>query len=291
MPSLPDKVPVPHKPTVVRTIATHVVDDMQTMQLPFFALQEGDMETVHFHDSQQRLTKIIPSSLGRPTVRDKDLLLYVYTIMRDALSRGQQPPQTITISVREFLRWAKRSTSGAAYKHIASMLIRLQYSPITTEIPTGGRIDEHFFSFFSNVTIQRDQSDATLPLGFGDTVITDSPFMPSAEKSAVQQITVTLSPWCYRQLLGHETLVIAPAYLSLRSPIEKRLFEIAWKHLGAKREWRCSLDKLRAKVGYDRELRFFRRDLTAIIARGTLGGQFDFSLPTPTQVLVQKRDS
>lgn len=272
-----------------RTVALHIVDDMQTMQLPFFALQEGNMDTLLFYDSRQRLTKIMPSALGRPTVRDKDLLLYVYTLLRDALSRGETPTPTIPIQVREFLLWAEREPSGAAYKHIASMLVRLQYSPISTEIPTGGLIEEHFFSFLSDVLIQRDMDDAAIPLDLsGDQQYVAPAFFTANKASKVRTITVTLSPWCFRMLLAHETLAIAPAYLGLRSPLERRLFELSAKHVGNQPEWRCSLDKLRTKTGYGSEIRFFRRDLKAIIKKGPLGGLYTLSFASPTLVVVKK---
>ena len=42
------------------------------------------------------------------------------------------------------------------------------------------------------------------------------------------------------------------------------------------------------KVGYDREPRFFRRDLNAIIEKGPVGDLFTFALASPTLVVVRK---
>jgi len=280
------KARAPRKATI-RTFATYIIDDQQTMQLPFFALQEGDMDTIMFVDKEKRRTKIIPSSLGRPTVGDKDLLMYVYTLLRDRLTRGENPSPSETVQVYDFLRWAKREPSGAAYSRIAAMLIRLQSSLVTTEIPTGGRVDEHFFAFLAGVSIQRDSDETAIPLDFREPASLPSPIPQATKNSRVRKITVTLSDWCYRMLLGHETLAMSPAYLNIRSPLERRLYEVAWKHLGTQPEWRCSLEKLRLKVGYKRDIRHFRADLKARIAKGPIGDRFVYAMTSATQVVVR----
>ena len=81
-----------------------------------------------------------------------------------------------------------------------------------------------FFIFFRPNDSTRKKNDAAIPLDFSEGKYIAPGFFLVNEASTVQQIAVTLSPWCFRMLLGHETLAINPAHLGLRSPIERRLF-------------------------------------------------------------------
>ena len=81
----------------------------------------------------------------------------------------------------------------------------------------------------------------------------------------MKSIEITLSEWLYRTLEQKNILTITPHYFMLRKPLEKRLYEIARKHVGDKSEWLIKEDNLRAKTGSKANIREFRRMLTAII--------------------------
>ena len=60
-------------------------------------------------------------------------------------------------------------------------------------------------------------------------------------------------------------MAINPAYFGLTGGLERRLYEIARKHVGRQTEWRCSLMQLAKKCGtMQRNLRRFKFDLKAL---------------------------
>ena len=52
--------------------------------------------------------------------------------------------------------------------------------------------------------------------------------------------------------------------------MDRRLYEMARKHVGQQPEWRIGLEKLARKTGSSRGLRAFKHDLLQIIERDTI---------------------
>jgi plasmid replication initiation protein len=60
-------------------------------------------------------------------------------------------------------------------------------------------------------------------------------------------------------------LAISPDYFKLDGGLERRLYQLARKHVGKQRQWRIGLPLLAQKVGSAQQLRFFKRDLKRVI--------------------------
>ena len=82
----------------------------------------------------------------------------------------------------------------------------------------------------------------------------------------MQGLEITLNDWTFRALVkDRRVLAINPAYFGLTGGLERRLYEIARKHVGRQTEWRCSLMQLAKKCGtMQRNLRRFKFDLKAL---------------------------
>src|SRR5690606_11971588 len=86
---------------------------------------------------------------------------------------------------------------------------------------------------------------------------------------------------------------IDPKYFSLDHGIERRLYSLAHKHIGNSAWWKCNLPLLHAKTGSSQDLRFFKKELKAIIARNNLPSYF-VALDEdrkPNQVIFYTRDN
>ena len=72
-----------------------------------------------------------------------------------------------------------------------------------------------------------------------------------------------LNDWTFRALVkDRRILAINPAYLDLTGGLERRLYEIARKHVGRQAEWKVSLLLLAKKCAtMQRNLRRFKFDL------------------------------
>ena len=72
----------------------------------------------------------------------------------------------------------------------------------------------------------------------------------------------------YRAIVqDRRVLSINPQYFRLHSGLARRLYQLARKHCGRQPNWSIGLVRLAEKVGTAQDLRFFKRDLKAIIAK------------------------
>ena len=62
------------------------------------------------------------------------------------------------------------------------------------------------------------------------------------------KVRIKVSDWTFRAVQGMEVLTINPQYFRLRRPLERRIYELARKHVGDQaRPFRIGLDKLPAQ--------------------------------------------
>jgi plasmid replication initiation protein len=84
-------------------------------------------------------------------------------------------------------------------------------------------------------------------------------------------IEVTLNDWMFRAIVkDRRVLTINPRYFQLSMGLERRLYELARKHLGQQSSWQISLPRLAEKCGSRRELRKLKAELTGIMERDSL---------------------
>ena len=71
-------------------------------------------------------------------------------------------------------------------------------------------------------------------------------------------------------IIEKDILTINEEYFLLRKPLERRLYEIARKHLGVQKEWKISLDVLKEKCGSIRDKRNFKVDIKKACTSDTI---------------------
>lgn len=76
-----------------------------------------------------------------------------------------------------------------------------------------------------------------------------------------------LSDWVFNAIQAHEVLTLHRNYFRLRKPLERRIYEIARKHCGSKKEWKISLSALQDKCGSASTSREFKRLVGNIVAQ------------------------
>ncbi|MGL4558591.1 MAG: replication initiator protein A, partial [Afipia sp.] len=121
-------------------------------------------------------------------------------------------------------------------------MIRLQGTQIETNIVTGETEQLDIFSIIDRARIVRQTRDGRM-----------------------QEIEVQLSDWVFNAIRAKEVLTFHRDYFRLRKPIERRLYELARKHCGQKKEWRITLPVLQRKCGSSSTLREFRRLIQNIV--------------------------
>jgi plasmid replication initiation protein len=219
-------------------------DDSATMEAPIFSLstQEDQKLWTWASADGNKTVEVAPSFYGRATVFDKDILIFAASQLMAAINKGEKPSRTIRFKAVDYFNATHRNTNGGDYDRFKMSLKRLKGTQITTNIKTGKN---------------------RIAKGFG--IIDDwEIFEKSENNDKMVGVEVTLSQWLYNAILEQEVLTITPKYFKLRKPLERRLYEIARKHVGKQKEWLINIENLRDKCGSVRELRKFKADLKGL---------------------------
>ena len=244
-------------------------DDQASMEAPIFSLSTREDLKVWKWTSEdgKKSVEVQPSVCGRATQHDKDVLIYCTSQLTEAINQKKKPSKTVRFTAYDLLVATNRNICGRDYDRLKAALDRLAGSRIKTDIKTGGE-------------------RATKNFGLIDSweIVEKSP-----EDSRMVAIEVTLSDWLFSAIQAHEVLTILPDYFRLRKPLERRLYEIARKHVGKQGSWKISLSALHGKSGSTDVVRNFKSKLKEIIEADTIP-QYRYQLCSGDVVMVYDRD-
>jgi plasmid replication initiation protein len=227
-------------------VAAPLRDDRATMEFPFFALQKRPLLAPITYQDGNVSIRISPGERGIATIWDKDVLIYLSSLINSKIERGEEVSRTVRIAAYDMLRVTKRHTGKNGYQEIYDALFRLRSTTITTDIQSGGERETRGFGWIDSFRILTREN--------------------RAGSRVMQGLEITLNDWTFRALVkDRRVLAINPAYFDLTGGLERRLYEIARKHVGRQAEWKISLLLLAKKCGtMQRNLRRFKFDLKAL---------------------------
>ena len=249
-------------------------DDMASMEHPLFSLSTRPDRKILSYEHNGTQVEVTPSVKGRATIHDKDILIYCISQLMAALNAGRQISRTLHLTAHDLLVATNRETSGDAYRRLREAFERLAGTRITTNIATGGE---------------------EITSGFG--LIEAWEIVRRARGGRMVSVTVTLSDWLFKAVLGRSVLTLNRDYFRLRKPLERRIYELARKHCGRQRGWRISVTVLHHKSGSSSPRRVFRAMLREMIASDHLP---DYTLAEdvgdilhvrPRSLLIEAADS
>ena len=221
-----------------------VKGERASMAYPFFALSKGRrMKPLVYQDSNVSI-EIRPSSTGLATIYDKEILLYVASLMVEKMNEGREPGLEFTFTAHDFLRVTGSNRSARSYERISHALERLQGTQVRTNIEAGGEGEDGFFSWVSEAKVQY--------------------YRTGNDKKRLKAITIRLCDWLYRAIKKDtRILTYDQRYFSL-SPVARRLYELARSHCGYQDRFVIGLEKLRKKVGSEDTLAKFKHQLNKV---------------------------
>jgi plasmid replication initiation protein len=223
-------------------------DDIATMEHPIFSLSTRPDRRILRYEHNGTEIEVTPSVKGLATIHDKDILIYCISQLMAALNAGREVTRRIVLKAHDLLSATNRETSGDAYRRLVEAFERLAGTRIRTNIVTG-------------------QVEVTA--GFG--LIESWEIVRKARGGRMVSVAVTLSEWLFRAVLSKSVLTLSRDYFRLRKPLERRLYEIARKHVGQQGLWEIGIEALRDKCGSTvARLRQFRGELEKIIEADTL---------------------
>ncbi|MCC2981680.1 replication initiator protein A [Sphingomonas sp. IC4-52] len=223
------------------------------MAFPFFALAKSAwMKPLTYHHGPVSI-EVRPSANGVATIYDKEIVLYIASLMAAKLEAGEQVEQDFVFTAHDLFSVTGSNHSARSYQRLSEALERLQGTQIKTNIEAGGEGEEGFFSWLSEARLHYSKTR-------------------TGEKR-LKAVKVRLCDWLYRAILrDRQVLDYAAAYFQL-GPIERRIYEVARATgpdtLDGER-LEIDLATFRLQIGYQNPLANFRAALKQIAGTDTI---------------------
>lgn len=219
-----------------------VKGDTASMEHPIFSLsKKPDMETRRYENGSS-WAEVRPGSKGLATVFDRDILIYCISQLMAAMNSGRPVSKMLRLRAHDLLIATNRDTSGRGYLNLREALERLQGTQIATNIITGNKETLDLFSLIDRARIVRQTRDGRM-----------------------EEVEIHLSDWVFQAVEAQEVLTLDRRYFQLARPLERRLYELARKHVGQQSSFKIGIEKLRNKCGSQSTGKEFRRLLQAVI--------------------------
>ena len=216
--------------------------DMSSMENPVFSLATKPDMRPRRYERGENFIEINPSRYGLATVHDRDVLIYCISQCMAAVNDGRQVHRKMRFKAHDLLVATNRQTSGRGYELLKDALRRLQGTQIETNLRQGGKEYFRVFGLIDSAEIVKETRDGRMI-----------------------DVEISLSDWVFDAIENNHVLTLNRQYFFLRKPLERRLYEIARKHCGAKPVWKIGLELLRDKCGSGSTVKEFRRLLGKII--------------------------
>ncbi len=210
--------------------------DMASMAHPVFSLSTKPETRILRYENNGVIVEIHPSSKGLATIFDKDVLIYCTSKLMHRRNQGEEIGPYVRITTHDLLVSTNRQTGGIVYERLEHALDRLAGTRIKTNIETGDKKITQNFGLIDNYYYNRKGS------GFAE---------------RLRYLDIKLSDWLFRAIEAAEVLPISRDYFRLRSPLDRRVYEIGRKHCGGQDKWRISIDKLQKRTGSKQERKHF----------------------------------
>lgn len=225
--------------------------DLHSMEYPIFAISsKPDTDVFRYEGANGNWLEIIPSVAGRATIHDKDLLLYSFGQVAEALNRGKDVTRRIKITAHDYLISTNRTTDGKSYAGIIDTLARLRGT-----------------TFKSNINNADNKKGEVFGLIDSGNAVTD-------KNGRLDYVEIVLSEHLFASITNNRILTYNREYFKLRSPYDRRMYELCRKHCGNQSFWEIGLENLYNKFGVKSELKEFRRKIKALVAEQSIPDYF-----------------
>lgn len=220
------------------------------MAFPFFALSKNAWMKPLAYATPTVSIEVRPSARGVATIYDKEIVLYIASLMALKMDAGKQVSQDFIFTAHDLFSVTGSNHSARSYGRLADALERLQGTQIKTNIEAGGEGEDGFFSWLSEARLQYARS------GKGE--------------KRLKAVKVRLCDWLFRAILrDRQVLDYASTYFQL-GPIERRIYEVARSTCVDDEPLEMDLQTLKLQIGFQNPLSNFRIAMRQIAAANTI---------------------
>ena len=226
------------------TLDTVPKSDMATMEHPIYSLStKPERRRLSYTNGECKL-ELIPSSLGLPTVFDKDIMIYCISKLMRMQNEGKAFGPVVRLSTHDMLVETNRPTNNLGYERLLPALNRLRGVVINTTITTGDERTTRGFGLIDEFEYNR---------------------RGSMFSERLRYLEIKLSDWIFRAVTSAEVLPISRDYFRLRAPVDRRIYEIVRKHCGRQPSWRVGVELLQKKVGSKQAEKHFNAHIRNLV--------------------------
>lgn len=220
------------------------------MAFPFFALSKNAWMKPLAYTTPEVSIEVRPSARGVATIYDKEIVLYIASLMSAKIEQGETVAQDFMFTAHDLFSVTGSNHSARSYARLADALERLQGTQIRTNIEAGGEGEDGFFSWLSEAGLQYARAR-------------------NGEKR-LKAVKVRLCDWLFRSILrDRQVLDYATTYFQL-GPIERRIYEVARSTCIEGEPLEMELDSLRLQIGFQNPLANFRIAMRQIAATDSI---------------------
>lgn len=221
------------------------------MAWPFFALaKKAWMQPLTYKKGDISI-EIGPGPKGVATIYDKEILLYIASLMVSKVEAGKAIGQEFSFSANDLFSVTGVNKSARSYTRLSEALERLQGTQIKTNIEAGGEGEEGFFSWLQEAKLQYSKGEGGV--------------------KRLKAVKIRLCDWLYRAIMvDRQVLEYASTYFQL-GPVERQLYEVA-RSLCVDGQTTIPLEDLRLQMGYQGSSRQFKFALTKTIKEDPIPG-------------------
>jgi plasmid replication initiation protein len=213
------------------------------MAFPFFALSKNAwMKPLSYNHASVSI-EVRPSANGVATIYDKEIVLYIASLMAAKIEIGEEVGQDFVFTAHDLFSVTGSNHSARSYARLSEALERLQGTQIKTNIEAGGEGEEGFFSWLSEARLHYSKT--------------------RTGERRLKAVKVRLCDWLYRAILrDRQVLNYATAYFQL-GPIERRIYEVA-RATAEDGRLEVDLATFRLQIGYQNPVPNFRSAIKGI---------------------------
>ncbi|MGC1505581.1 MAG: replication initiator protein A [Sulfitobacter sp.] len=241
-----------------------IKDERALMEFPFFSLQKRPRTTPFIFDDGTVRIEIQPGPKGIATIWDKDILIYLTSLVNERIEHGTDADRTIQFSAHDFLKITGRGTGKRAYELFLDALLRLRSTNILTNVEAGGERERRGFGWIEDWrVVERTNRNGDRVMG---------------------AVEVTMNRWMFNAIVkDRRVLTINRDYFRLSKGLERRLYELARKHVGRQPEWYIGVKRLAEKCGSIDTERKFKFRINEISELDTIP-DYHMEIVEPSQV-------
>ena len=256
-------VPHRHHPDLFLAdlMATPLKELAEHLEFPFFGLARQPHHGIRrFEDEHGNHIELVPSLYGLPTIQDQDILIYCMSMAMAEVRQGRPVPKRVQMSAGELLQFANRPTGGRQYAAVEDAIYRLTTLTLKTNLRGEEATYTELFGIVDRASMVRRHSPERRHGG------------------ALLGCSVVFSSWIREALEERRVLTLHKDYFRLRTPLERAVYQVVRKHCGEQRMWNIGLAKLQAKVGSNRRIPDFRRQIRTVTGRWVNKDFLDYCL-------------